>query len=50
MSTTVLKALASCTLHDSDVSLASYDASKLHPLTFFVEGAAQKREDLLSHP
>ena len=50
MSTAALEALASCTLHDSNISPASYDALELHPLTFFVEGAAQKREDLLSHP
>ena len=50
MSTNALEALASCTFHDSNVSPALHDVPDLHPLTFFVEGKAQKREDLISHP
>ena len=47
---TTFKDLASCTLHDSNVSPVSYNTHERHPFTFFVEGSAQKREDLLSHP
>ena len=50
MSTNALEALASCTLHDSNISPALYNALEIHPLTFFVKGTAQKREDLISHP
>ena len=50
MSTNTLEALASCTLHDSNVSPTLYHVLELPPLTFFVKGTAQKREDLISHP
>ena len=33
-------ALASCTLHDLNVSPLPYDTTELHPLTFFVKGKA----------
>ena len=46
----VINALASCTLRDTNVSPASFDAIEKHPLTIFVKGASQTREDLLSHP
>ena len=45
MPTKDLEALPSCTLHNANVSPALYGAPELHPLTFFVEGLAQKRED-----
>ena len=50
MPTNTLESLASYTLHNSNVSLALHNTPELHPLTFFVECTAQKREDLMSHP
>ena len=46
----VLEAFASHSLSETNVSPVSYDTIDSHPLSLFVKGDYQKRDDLLSHP
>ena len=46
----VIEAFASYSLSDTNVSLVSYNAIDSHPLSLFVQGDYQKRDDLLSQP
>ena len=46
----VIEAFASYNLSDTNVSPVLYDTIDSHPLSLFVMGDYQKRDDLLSHP
>ena len=46
----IIKAFASYTLSDTNVSPVWYDAIDSHPLSLFVMGDYQKRDNLLLRP